>query len=173
MKNILVILAGLMLTLSAQAQTKEEIKNGSDTLKLMAGSAQSTASFGLEYEKRTGSFGVGAKVLHSTKNDDVGKAESTTFGAQIVSHLYDNNDMDIYIASGLAITNMDSVLNPADPLANTSDETLFGPTLGIGALYTLNSTWGVGFEYFTIYNWSSQKVADSYGFSNLVVSYNF
>ena len=173
MKKLLVVVAGLMLAMSAQAQTKEDIKNGSDTLKLMVGSAQATTAFGLEWERRTGTFGVGVKALHSTKNETVGKFESTTLGGQVTSHLYDNNDLDVYIAGGIAVTNMTDVLNPANPSANTSDETLFGPTLGVGMLYTLNPKWAVGFEYFTLYNWFSEKVADDYGFSNAVLSYNF
>lgn len=173
MKKILILVAGVMLAFGAQAQTKEDIKNGDNNLKLLVGSAQATTAFGLDYERRTGSFGLGAKVLHSTKNEEVGKFESTTIDVHALSHLYDQNDMDIYVGAGLAVTNMDDALNPANTTSAPSDETLVGPSLAIGALYTLNPQWAVGFEYYTIYNWFSEKVADSYGFSNAVVSFNF
>lgn len=173
MKKIMIVIAGLLLATGAHAQTKEDIKNGGNNVKLMLGSAQATTSFGLDYERRTGSFGLGAKLLHSTKNETVGKFESTTLGAQVLSHLYDQSDLDVYVGAGLAVTNMKDVLNPADPLASPSEETLFGPTMTVGVLYTLNPQWAVGFEYYTLYNGFSEKVADSYDFSNLVVSFNF
>lgn len=173
MKKILITVAGFIFAASANAQTAEGMKAGTDTFKLMLGSAQQTTSFGLEYERRSGSFGAGGKILHSTKNTVVKKAESTTFGAQVSSHLYDQNDMDMYISAGIAITNMEDALNVANPTEPTSNETLFGPTLGIGALYTITPTWAVGIEYFTLYNWFSEKVSDQYGFSNAVLSFNF
>lgn len=173
MKKLMIVIAGLMLAAGAQAQTKEDIKNGGNNVKLMVGSAQATTSFGIDYERRTGSFGMGAKVLHSTKNEEVGKFESTTFGGQVLSHLYDQSDLDVYVGAGLAVTNIKDAVNPADTAAEPSDETLFGPTLTIGVLYTINDKWAAGLEYYTIYNGFSEKVAESYNFSNLVVSYNF
>ena len=173
MKKVLILIAGAMMALSANAQSREDIKNGTNNVKFLVGSAQASSVFGLDYERRTGSFGLGGKLLQSTKNSTVGKFESTTLDVHATSHLYDQNDMDIYIGAGLAVTNMDDVLNPADPLAATSDETLVGPSMAIGALYTLNSQWAVGFEYYSIYNWFSNKVNYKYEFSNVAVSFNF
>lgn len=173
MKKVLILIAGAMLAFSANAQTKEDIKNGGNNVKLLLGSAQATTVFGLDYERRTGSFGLGGKVLHSTKNSTVGKAESTTIDGHVTSHLYDQNDMDIYVSAGLAVTNMDDAVNPANTTATPSDETLVGPSMAIGALYTLNPQWAVGFEYYSIYNWFSEKVGYKYEFSNAVVSFNF
>ncbi|UXR65520.1 porin family protein [Bdellovibrio bacteriovorus] len=171
MKYFMALMAGLLITLGistlAQAQTVEDIKNGTNQVKLMVGSTQAAVNFGLEYEHRTGTFGLGAMLMHSTKNSDANKPESTTLGANITSHLYDQNDLDIYIAPGLAVTNMDQIAAGGD------DETLFGPTLTLGATYTLNKQWGVGLEYLSLYNWFSDKTADHYNFANAVVSYNF
>lgn len=173
MKKIMVVIAGLLLTAGVNAQTKEDIKEGSNSVRAMVGSSQATTSFGLDYERRAGTFGLGGKVLHSTKNDKVGKFESTTFGAQVISHLYDRSDLDVYIGAGLALSNIKDAVNPYDTTALPSDETLFGPTMTVGVLYTLNANWAVGLEYYTIYNGFSEKVAESYDFSNLVIGYNF
>lgn len=173
MKSLLALMLGLAMTTTVFAQSREDIKNGGNTVKLLVGSAQATSVFGLDYERRTASFGVGGKVLHSTKNDDAGKFESTTFDVHATSHLYDQNDMDIYVAGGIGVTNMDDVQDASDPTADTSDETLVGPTLGIGAIYTINRQWSLGFEYYTLYNWFSDKVADDYSFSNLALGFNF
>ncbi|QDK46536.1 hypothetical protein DOM22_15850 [Bdellovibrio sp. ZAP7] len=173
MKTLIAIFATLTFCTLANAQSKQDLKEGSNTIRLLGGSAQAAASFGLDYERRTGTFGLGAKILHSTKNEDVGKSESTTFDIHAVSHLFDHNDMDIYVAGGIGVTNMDDVANPADPTANTSDETLIGPTLGIGLAYTLNPQWSVGFEYYTLYNWFSDKVADNYNYANVAIGFNF
>ena len=172
MKKLMVVIAGVLLAVGAQAQNREDLKNGTNTVKLLASSAQSSGVLGLSYERRTGSFGLGAKVIQSTKNKAANKFESTTFGLEAVSHLYDNNDMDVYIAGGLAVTNLDDVVDPA-VVANTSDETMVGPSLGIGFMYTLSPRWGVGFEYYTIYNWFSEKALYEYSFSNAALSYNF
>ncbi|UYL09924.1 porin family protein [Bdellovibrio sp. SKB1291214] len=170
MKTLITIFATLTLCMVANAQNREDLKNGSNTIRLLGGSAQAAASFGLDYERRTGTFGLGAKVLHSTKNEDAGKAESTTVDVHAVTHLFDHNDMDIYLAGGVGVTNMDDV---TDIAGNQGDETLVGPTLGIGVAYTINPQWSVGFEYYTLYNWFSDKVADNYNYSNVAVGFNF
>ncbi len=168
MKKLMMIMATLMLGTAAHAQSVQELKNeGGNNVKAMVGSSQGATSFGLSYERRSGTFGVGAMVLHSTKNAEVSKPESTTLGAFVSSHLYDNNDLDVYISPGFAVTNMDSITTNGD------DETLVGPTLNIGVLYTINNRWGAGLEYTTIYNWFSEKVGDEYNFTNAVLSYNF
>lgn len=173
MKTLIAVLIGLTFCTVANAQNKEDLRTGSNTIKLLGGSVQAASSFGLDYERRTGSFGLGAKLLHSTKNADAGKAESTTVDVHAVSHLFDRNDMDIYVAGGIGVTNMDDVVNLANTTAAPSDETLVGPTLGIGLLYTLTPQWSVGFEYYTIYNWFSDKVADNYNYANVAVGFNF
>lgn len=171
MKHLMILFTGLLIATGistlAQAQTAEDIKNGTNNVKLMLGSTQAAVNFGVEYERRTGTFGLGAMLMHSTKNSDANKPESTTLGAFVASHLYDQNDLDLYIAPGMAFTNMDAISTSGD------DETLFGPTLNLGATYTINPNWGVGFEYLTIYNWFSDKTADHYNFANAVLSYNF
>lgn len=173
MKTLITIFATLTICMVANAQNRDDLKNGSNTIRLLAGSAQAAPSFGLDYERRTGTFGLGAKLLHSTKNEDAGKSESTTVDVHATTHLFDHNDMDIYVAGGIGVTNMDDVTNPANPTGAQSDETLVGPTLGIGVIYTLNPQWSVGFEYYTLYNWFSDKVADNYNYSNVVVGFNF
>ena len=172
MKKIMVVIAGLMLAVSANAQSKEGLRTGGNTVKLLASSAQSTGVLGVAYERRDGTFGLGAKLIQSTKNKAANKFESTTFGIEAMSHLYDQNDMDVYIAGGVAVSNLDDVVDPAAP-ANASDETMVGPSLGIGFMYTLTPTWGIGFEYYTVYNWFSEKALSQYTFSNAALSYNF
>lgn len=168
MKKLMIIMATLVLGTAAHAQSVKELKEeGGNNVKLLVGSSQAATNFGLSYERRSGTFGVGAMVLQSTKNAEVNKPESTTVGAFVASHLYDNNDLDVYISPGIAVTNMDSITSPGD------DETLVGPTLAIGVLYTINNRWSAGLEYTTIYNWFSEKVGDEYNFTNAVLSYNF
>ena len=172
MKKLLVLLAGVMMAFGAQAQNREDLKNGTHNVKLLASSAQASGVLGLSYERRAGSFGLGGKVIQSTKNKTANKFESTTFGVEATSHLYDNNDMDVYVAGGIAVTNLKDFVSPLAP-ANTSDETMVGPSLGIGFMYTLTPNWGVGFEYYTIYNWFSDKALYEYSFSNAALSFSF
>jgi len=175
-KSLLALMLGLAMTATttaAFAQSRDDFKNGGNTIRLLGGSTQASSVFGLDYERRTGSMGLGAKILQSTKNEDAGKFESTTFDIHATSHLYDQNDMDIYVAAGVAVTNMDDVADVNDPTSEPSDETLVGPTLAIGAMYTLNPRWSVGFEYYTLYNWFSDKVADDFSFANVALGFNF
>lgn len=167
MKNLIMIIAGMLLTVSAQAQNRDDIKAGTDSLRLLGGYSQNAPSFGLGYERRTGTFGLGAMILHSPKNSDANKPKSTVYGISATNHFIDKNDLDVYVSPGLAITDMDNIAVSGD------DETLFGPTLAIGAIYTLNSNWGVGFEYLSLYNWFSYKVGSEVNYANLVLSYNF
>ncbi|WP_413558356.1 outer membrane beta-barrel protein [Bdellovibrio sp. HCB209] len=171
MKTLIAVLIGLTIATVANAQNREDLRSGTNTIKLLGGSVQAASAFGLDYERRTGSFGLGGKILHSTKNADSGKSESTTLDVHAVSHLFDRSDMDVYIAGGIGVTNMDDVLDTTDN--TTSDETLVGPTLGIGVVYTLNPQWSLGFEYYTLYNWFSEKVSDNYNFANVALGFNF
>jgi opacity protein-like surface antigen len=155
------------MTIAAQAQNREDLKAGTNHLRLLGGYSQNAPSFGLEYERRTGTFGLGAMILHSPKNSDANKPKSTSLGVFATSHLIDRNDLDIYISPGLAVTDMDNIAVSGD------DETLFGPTLAIGAQYTLNPHWGIGLQYLSQYNWFSYKVPSEVNYANLVLSYNF
>lgn len=172
MKKVLILLAGLVIGTGAYAQNREDLKNGTNTVKLLGSSAQASGVLGVSYERRAGTFGLGGKVIQSTKNKKANKFESTTLGIEATSHLYDQNDMDIYVGGGLAVTNLDDVVDPAAP-QNPSDETMVGPGLTIGVMYTLNPKWAIGFEYYTIYNWFSEKALYEYSFSNAALSYNF
>ena len=167
MKKIIVAIAGILLAGTVQAQTAEGIKEGSSHVKLLAGSAQASLNVGLEYERRTGTFGVGGFLLSSTKNEDAVKPESLTLGFTATSHLVDRNDLDIYVQPGVAVTNVDSITQDGD------DDTLVGPTLAIGAVYSITPKWGVGMQYLSIYNWFSDKSVNKYEFANLVLGYNY
>ncbi|WP_374031771.1 hypothetical protein [Bdellovibrio bacteriovorus] len=83
MKHLMILFTGLLIATGistlAQAQTAEDIKNGTNNVKLLMGSTQAAVNFGVEYERRTGTFGLGAMLMHSTKNSDANKPESTTW----------------------------------------------------------------------------------------------
>lgn len=167
MKNIIGIIAGILIAGAAHAQTTEDIKAGSNHAKLLVGGAQAGFNIGVEYERRTGTFGVGGFLLQSTKVEDATKPESLTFGLNVTSHLIDKNDMDVYVQPGIAVTNVDSITQDGD------DDTLVGPTLAIGAVYSITPKMGLGMQYLNVYNWFSDKSVAKYDFANLIVTYNF
>jgi opacity protein-like surface antigen len=167
MKKIIIVIAGILIAGAAQAQTAEGIKEGSSQVKLLLGGAQAAFNVGVEYERRSGTFGVGGFLMQSTKDEDAVKPESLTFGLTATSHLIDRNNMDVYIQPGIAVTNVDSITQDGD------DDTLVGPTLAIGAVYSITPQWGVGLQYLSVYNWFSDKSVAKYDFANLLVGYSF
>ncbi|QDK36358.1 outer membrane beta-barrel protein [Bdellovibrio sp. NC01] len=167
MKKLIIIFAGILMSGAVHAQSVEGIKEGSNTVRLLLGASQSAFSGGVAYERRSGTFGVGGFLLSSTKDSDANKPETLTFGLDVTSHLIDKNDLDVYISPGIAVTNSDAATSAGD------DDTLFGPTLKIGTVYSLNHGWGVGLEYLRVFNWFSEKSPAQIDFANLVVSYSF
>jgi opacity protein-like surface antigen len=167
MKKIITVIAGILIAGTAHAQTAEGIKEGSSQVKLLLGGAQAAFNVGVEYERRTGTFGVGGFLMQSTKDEDAVKPESLTFALTATSHLVDRNKLEVEVQPGVAVTNVDSITQDGD------DDTVVGPTLAIGAVYSLTPQWGVGMQYLSIYNWFSDKSVGKYDFANLVVGYNF
>lgn len=167
MKQIIGLIVGILIAGAAHAQTVEGIREGTNSVKLLVGGAQAAFNIGVEYERRTGTFGVGGFLMQSTKDEEATKPESLTFGLTATSHLIDRNDMDVYVQPGIAVTNVDSITQDGD------DDTLVGPTLAIGAVYSITPKMGVGLSYLNVYNWFSDKSVAKYDFANLIVTYNF
>ena len=167
MKKLIIIFAGILMSGAVHAQSIEGVKEGSNTLRLLLGATQSAFNGGLENERRSGTWGVGAFLLSSTKDSDANKPETLTFGLDMYSHLIDRNNLDVYVAPGIAVSNSDAATEAGD------DDTLFGPTLKIGTVYSLNHGWGVGLEYLRVFNWFSEKSPAQMDFANFVVSYSF
>lgn len=180
-RNALVLAAAMLSAGIAQAESmrenarefKSNWREGTSTLRGLIGLNRGELDLGLDYERRMGVMGLGGFFLLSGENDKATpqKPAQLVVGVNAPLHLIDRSPFDVYLAPGITYVKNDDVdavgANPAQ-----EGEDSFGPSMRVGMIYTINETWGVGFDFIRATNWSNEDAASDYDFANLAVSYN-
>ncbi|MEK6554584.1 MAG: outer membrane beta-barrel protein [Bdellovibrionota bacterium] len=168
MKRTFCALAVVLFTSATFAQTMaDKWRDGTSTVRGLIGSTQGAINAGVDYERRMGNAGVGGFFIWSDEDDDTNRAEKMFLGLQAVIHVIDRTEFDVYVAPGLTVVMHD------EPPAGGDDETSFGPSMRLGAIYYFNQNWGLGFDWLKTHNWSSDDVGFTEELSNLAVSYTY
>jgi hypothetical protein len=166
-------LCALVITLissaSLAATLAENWREGTSTARGLLGSSRGSMNAGVDYERRMGNVGVGGYFIYSDENDDTAKAEQMFLGAQAVIHVIDRTEFDLYAAPGVTAVMHDK----APGVAGSDDETTFGPSLRLGAIYYFNQNWGLGFDWLTATNWFNDEVGQQEELANLAVAYTY
>lgn len=133
-----------------------------DTMQGIFGFNSGAVNFGAAYEHELDrGLGVGGYFYFASDEKDLTIPEVVSFGANTKLHLRALSDkVDVYVAPGFGIHMVDF------KEASNVDETVFGPTMAIGALFQVTKKVAVGLENLRIYNWFSDEVGGPLNYMN-------
>lgn len=176
MKRFSVLLLTLLVSTSAYAQRGTVRSNndystasGRNAATGYLGFGSGAVNVGGDFEAISGSdSGVGGYFMflsEAEENNNTVRQEVITFGASAKVH-YRPGSWDLYAAPGFGIAMVE---------ANSEDETVLGPSMRLGVLYSLSPTLAVGMEHATLFNWFSKEpiVAGELEFMNAAIRMNF
>lgn len=96
-------------------------------------------------------YGIGGAFYFTPDDDENAYPQIIGLGFQGKVHL-PTGDLDAYLRPGISIAKVDT---------KTKDYTIIAPFFGIGAVFPINESIGVGMEYLSIVNWSEDDLFNS------------
>lgn len=137
-------------------------------LRPQLGFTRGQVAIGVDYENRQGALGLGGYLY--LQDDDSGKSIPgvLAIGALASVHIYENNNIGVYIAPGFGIAKIDFTT-----AGSSDDDTTVGPILKTGIDYNITGTFAMGVQHFFIYNWMSDDAPGSLSGLNLTGTFLF
>lgn len=109
----------------------------------------------VDYEYRLADhFGFGGS-FYFTPEDDPGYAQILGFGVNGKIHA-PLGDIDLYLRPGIGVAFVEYSAAGKD-----DDATIISPFFGVGAMYRIAANVGIGVEYLTTFNWTSDDIPGS------------
>jgi hypothetical protein len=149
------------------SRSHAEFGVGQNAIQVNIGFTRGGMGLGLDYEYgKTRTFGIGG-YLRIYPDDTNPHADGiTTIGAFIRPH-FNRQNWDFYLSPGFGLISY----KPVTP--GLSDETLLGPSLGLGLLYEFTPQVAFGIEQMTLSSWLGKDLYRGQISQEIMVKFRF
>ena len=165
-KSLIIFLLAMLM--GAQAQAKNSMIGN-------FGMTQGRLIIGAEFESRSKkSHALAAHVVMKTADEDNGAYRQLLIGGAI-KVFFGTGRWQLYMGPGIGLGMMDIRAFDGTNVATTETQTLFGPTLNVGAYYRFSKKLSFGLDHRQFFNWFSDHagVFEQYNFVTAAVRYSF